>query len=527
MTTTRTNGTVNAIPSIVTCAVYCRKSTDENLDSAFNSLDAQREACMAYIASQKHAGWVPHPETFEDAAFSGGTLERPALKRLLGEIEAGRVQCVLVYRADRLSRRIIDFLQLMETFDKHGVSFVSVTEQFSTATPGGRLYQHMLLSFAQYERELIAERTRHKVHAARRRGRFTGGGLVLGYDVAPEGGRIVVNAAEADRVRDIFRLFVEQASLMDVMQELSRRAWTLKKWTTREGRVAGGGPFDRLSLRRLLTNYVYVGKVKFDGQVYDGEHEAIIDQVTWTKVQALIAEGERGPRPPSSRCTSLLTGLLRCAPCDSAMTPTWSQAHGRRYRYYLCHRAHRRGWDSCPSKSIPATEIERFVVDRIRAIGRDADLVVRTVKEARRQLADRKVGLGSEARQIRRDLDQAHNALRRRLKVVPGNSRPRRQVAVPDEQEAIRALEGRLATVQTEHEDLWARGIDPADLREALRAFDPVWDRLTTPEQARVIQLLVERVEYDGAAGRVAITFRPAGVRALAAEKASASETHA
>src|SRR5262249_12835265 len=172
-------------------AIYCRKSTDENLDSAFNSLDAQREACLAYITSQKHQGWLASEIKFEDGGYSGGTLDRPALKRLLAEIEAGRIQVVVVYRADRLSRRILDFLQLVERFDKHGVAFVSVTEQFNTSTPGGRLYQHMLLSFAEYERELIAERTRDKVHAARRRGRFTGGGLVLGYDRAPEGGRLL------------------------------------------------------------------------------------------------------------------------------------------------------------------------------------------------------------------------------------------------------------------------------------------------------------------------------------------------
>jgi site-specific DNA recombinase len=208
------------------------------------------------------------------------------------------------------------------------------------------------------------------------------------------------------------------------------------------------------------------------------------------------------------------------------MTPTYSQAHGRRYRYYLCHRAHRRGWASCPSKSVPATEIERFVVDRIRVIGQDPDLVSRTVEEARKQLAARKTDLDAEARQIRHDLEKAHEAMRRGLKAVPGNGRPRRRAPVPDQQETIRALEERLAAVHAEREALGSRGIDAADLRVALRAFDPVWDHLTTPEQARVVQLLVERVDYDRAAGKVAITFRPAGVRTLAEQRVASTGTH-
>jgi site-specific DNA recombinase len=524
MKPSRPNGTANGT-AVIQCAIYCRKSTDENLDSAFNSLDAQREACHAYIASQKHTGWVAHPETFEDAAVSGGTLERPALNRLRAEIEAGRVQCVVVYRADRLSRRIIDFLQLVEMFDQHGVSFVSVTEQFNTATPGGRLYQHMLLSFAQYERELIAERTRHKMQAARRRGRFTGGLLVLGYDRTPESGRLVVNAAEAERVRKIFRLFLDSGSRLDAIRELRRRGWTLKRWTTKEGREVGGTTFDNVSLRRLLTNHIYVGKVAFEGQVYDGEHEAVVDQETWDRVQALLAEAKRGPRRPSSRCTSLLAGLLRCSPCDAAMTPTWSQKRDRRYRYYLCTRAHRCGWETCPSKSVPATEIEAFVVDKIKAIGRDPDLVAQTIEEARKQMTARKADLASEERRTRQDLEKAHAALRRNLGAV-GNGHLRRR-SVPDRQDEIRPLEARLVAITDELEVLKGRSIDASDLRAALQTFDPVWDHLTTAEQARVVQLLIERVDYDGAKGSLAITFRPGGVRALAQQQTAAAGVQA
>jgi len=207
------------------------------------------------------------------------------------------------------------------------------------------------------------------------------------------------------------------------------------------------------------------------------------------------------------------------------MTPTWSQKRSRRYRYYLCTKAHRRGWETCPSKSVPANEIEPFVVDRIRDIGKDPDLVARTVEEARKQLAARKTELEAEARQIRRDLEKAHEALRRGLTAVPGNGRPRRRAAVSGQQEAIRALEEHLAAIQAEREALRNRAIDTADLRAALHAFDPIWGHLTTPEQARAVQLLVERVDYDGAKGSLAITFRPGGVRTLAEERAAAAGT--
>lgn len=523
----KANGSAKPTAAVVHCAVYCRKSTDENLDSAFNSLDAQREACLAYITSQKHAGWVPFSATFEDGGFSGGTLERPALQRVLKEIEAGHIQCVLVYRADRLSRRIIDFLQLVELFDKHGVSFVSVTEQFNTATPGGRLYQHMLLSFAQYERELIAERTRDKVHAARRKGKFTGGSLILGYDRAPEGGRLVVNEAEAERVCEIFRLFIEHPSVTALSQELNARGWMLKRWTTRKSRVVGGGQFDKFSLRRLLTNHAYVGKVHFDGVVYDAEHPALIDQETWDRVQGLLKGAPRHPGRRGPRSSALLGGILYCAPCGAAMTPTFSQKGRVRYRYYLCHRAHRHGWSTCPSKSVPAVEIEKFVVDRLRAVGRDPDLVNQTVKEANKQLAARRALLDAEARRLRKDLDRAHADLRRQIKAVSGNGSSRQRSSLSTREEAIQSVEGRLDEVGREAASLRAMRIVFGDLRAALRSFHPVWERLTAAEHARVVHLLVERIDYDGATGKLAMTFRPAGVRTLATEQTPATETDA
>jgi len=527
MTTPRSNGTASTALSAVRCAIYTRKSTDEGLDRDFNSLEAQREAAEAYIKSQREAAWEALPDRYDDGGFSGGNIDRPALQRLMADIEAGKIHRVIVYKIDRLSRSLFDFAKLADFFERNGVGIVSVTQQLDTSTSMGRLTMNMLLSFAQFEREMIADRTRDKVHAARRHGKFTGGALILGYDCDEKAGRLVVNEPEAKRVREIFRLYTENPSLVAVLRELDRRGWTLKRWTTRKGRVVGGGPFDKLSLRRLLTNPAYIGKVNFNDVVYDGEHDAIIDQDTWDRVQILLNGAPRHPGRRGPRSSAMLGGILYCAPCGTAMTPTFSQKRNVRYRYYVCHRAHRRGWGTCPSKSVPAVEIEKFVIDRLRAVGQDPDLVSRTVEESRKQLAARKADLEAQARQIHHDLEKAHEDLRRGLKAVPGNGRPRRRVAVPDQHDAIRALEERLAAVQAEREALGTRGIDAAELREALRAFDPVWDRLTTQEQARVVQLLVERIDYDGAAGKVAITFRPTGVRTLAEERATATGTGA
>jgi len=266
---------------MVRCAIYTRKSTERGLEQEFNSLDAQRESAEAYIASQKGEGWVCLPEHYDDGGFSGGSMDRPALRRLLSDIEAGRVDAIVVYKLDRLSRSLLDFSKIMETLDRERVAFVSVTEAFNTKTSMGRMVLNMLASFAQFEREQISDRTRDKMSAARRRGKWVGGNPILGYDVAPGGGRIIVNPAEAEQVRQIFALYLETGSTIETLREIQRRGWTRKRWVTKKGQMRGGEPFDKPRLLYLLKNMVYVGKVRYDGVIYPGEHEAIVDQEAW------------------------------------------------------------------------------------------------------------------------------------------------------------------------------------------------------------------------------------------------------
>lgn len=500
----------------VRCAIYTRKSTEEGLDQEFNSLDAQREGGEAFIASQRHQGWVCLPDRYDDGGFTGGNTDRPALRRLLADIEAGEVDCVVVYKVDRLSRSLLDFTRLMETFDKHRVSFVSVTQQFNTATSMGRLVLNVLLSFAQFEREIIAERTRDKIAAMRRKGKWAGGLPPLGYDADPATSRLVVNPEEAHRVRQIFELYREHGGLLPVVAELRARGWRNKRTATRKGTERGGKAFTRTSLHRLLTNVAYTGRVRYRAEVHPGEHPPIVDEGLFREVQArLCRNGQTGGAGARGRSGALLQGLLRCVACDAAMTPTHTTKAGRKYRYYVCSAAQKNGRKACPVKSVPAGVVEQFVVDHIRCVGRDPDLVREAVTEARKQEDGRLADLDAERRGWERDRDAATaeaRAVAARLTGEPGPTLGR----LADLRERVEQVEARLAKLRAQAEDLRAHRADPAVIAAALRQFDGVWEALTPKEQARLVGHLVERVEYDGRDRSVAITFRPTGIRALA-----------
>ena len=354
-------------PSRLRCAIYTRKSTEEGLDQEFNSLDSQREAAEAFIQSQRREGWIALPESYDDGGFTGANMDRPALTRLLHAVEAGEVDCVVVYKVDRLSRSLLDFTRMLSLFEKHQVSFVAVTQQFNTSTSLGRLTLNILLSFAQFERELIGERTRDKMSAARRKGKWVGGCPVLGYDVDPAGGRLVVNEEEAERVRAIFALFEEYGSARLTLPEIERRGWRLKSWTLKTGQFRAGGPFALNSLRRLLTNILYTGAVRHKGQPYPGEHAAILTPGTWERVQNLITHPAALARGKSrNKHLALLSGLLYCESCGTRMVYSYSGKNDRKYPYYVCLNAQRKGWAVCPGKSLPAGAIEESVLGRIR-----------------------------------------------------------------------------------------------------------------------------------------------------------------
>jgi site-specific DNA recombinase len=363
------------------------------------------------------------PEHYDDGGFTGGNLDRPALKRLLADIDKGLIDSVITYKVDRLSRSLLDFAKIMETFEKRQVAFVSVTQQFNTATSMGRLVLNVLLSFAQFEREIISERTRDKIAAARRKGKWVGGKPLLGYDVDPRGCKLVVNEEEAVRVQAIFELYLKHQGLIPVVQELEKRGWLTKRWQTRKGHFRGGHRFTKTSLHHLLTNPVYLGKVKYKKEVHPGEHQAIIPPEIWQQVQDLLHQQSPGTTA-RTESHALLKGILRCKPCGFAMTPAFASKNGgKRYRFYACVNALKRGRQVCPSRYLPALAIERMVIEQIQELAR-------------------------------------------------------------------------YRQTSWEADDALARFLDLS-----------TWNSLAAAEKARLVQRLVQRVEYNGREGKVAITF--------------------
>ncbi|MBU2652551.1 MAG: recombinase family protein, partial [Bacteroidetes bacterium] len=363
----------------IRCAIYCRKSSEEGLDSEFNSLDAQREAGENYIASQKAERWVCLPERYEDGGFSGGNLERPALKKLLVDIRAGKIDIVLVYKIDRLSRSLLDFAELIDTFDKHNVTFVSVTQQFSTTTSMGRLTLNILLSFAQFEREIIGERIRDKIAMQKQRGMQTGGTPVLGYNLVD--GKLVINKDEAETVKSIFSRFIELESTTKLAQELRAQGITSKAWTTAKGKTRQGTPINKSHIYRMLNNPKYLGKVEHKEKLYNGEHPALIDQETWDAVHAILERNTR-TRATETRFTTpaMLKGIIRCGHCGCSMRPGWTKKNGRKYRYYVCINMDKHPKDVCPVRRISAAEAEDAVMRQLRIILQRPEIVAHTAR---------------------------------------------------------------------------------------------------------------------------------------------------
>jgi site-specific DNA recombinase len=416
------------------CAVYTRKSSEEGLEQEFNSLHAQREACESYIASQRSEGWVLVRDQYDDGGISGGTLERPGLKRLLGDIDDGLVDVVVVYKIDRLSRSLMDFSKLVEVFDRNGVTFVSVTQAFNTTTSMGRLTLNILLSFAQFEREVTAERIRDKVRASRMKGMWMGGCPPLGYEVKNR--KLVENPADAAHVRWVFARFIEIGSGTLLARELAERGVN----TSRGHRI------DKKFIYRMLNNRVYIGEAVHKGTSYPGEHIAIIDRDVWDKAHAILTESPR-KRAANTRADTpaLLRGLLY-GPDGAAFSPTHTRKGGRLYRYYVSQTVLKHGAGSCSIGRVPAGEIEAAVINQLRAVFRQPEIVAGTWKAAR---------------------------------VEDGDA--------------------------TE-----------AEAREALTKLDPLWDELFPAEQARIVALLVERVEI-GTEG-LTLRLRLDGMTGLVAE---------
>ena len=348
----------------IRCAIYCRKSVEKGLDMEFNSLDAQREAGEAYIASQKANGWVCLPEHYDDGGFSGGNLNRPALRKLLLDCEREMIDVIVVYKIDRLSRSLCDFAELSKSFEKWNVAFVSVTQEINTQTSAGRMMLNILMTFAQFEREMIATRIKDKMSATRKKGKWVGGIRPFGYIAFDK--RLIVDENEAPIVRRIFNRYLEIQSPKQIAFELNQDGI----------KTSTGKAWDRGYIYRILNNHTYAGKVFYEGHAYPGEQEAIINDKIWELTQGFLKANMRSLEPRRRVSSSAaLSGIIRCGHCNSVMGPVKSKRWGRVYHYYHCKRDSKRDVSICPVKQIPAGEIEELVCREVTPILKSPEVI--------------------------------------------------------------------------------------------------------------------------------------------------------
>jgi DNA invertase Pin-like site-specific DNA recombinase len=429
-----------AIKRKLRCAVYTRKSSEEGLEQEFNSLDAQRESCEAYVTSQRAEGWLLVPDRYDDGGISGATLERPALMRLLADIETHKVDVVVVYKIDRLSRALMHFSRLVEVFDRNNVTFVSVTQSFNTTTSMGRLTLNILLSFAQFEREVIGERIRDKFAASRRKGIWMGGWAPLGYDIKDR--KLIVNEKEAKLVRSIFTRFARGTPPQQLIEMLAKEG-TLNKQ---------GKAIDKGYLYRVLNNRVCLGEAVHKGTAHPGEHDPIIERDLWDQVHELISASPRTrAKRPLGRTPAILKGLI-FGPTGAAMTPAHTRKNGRLYRYYVSQDVIRHGSSACPIRRVPAAQIEAVVIAQIKTLVQTPEIIVATWRAAKQSI----------------------------------------------------------------------KGLTERQVRDELYRFDDLWSELFPAEQARIVQLLVDRVDISVRGAD--ITLRTEGLASLMHDVRAVSE---
>jgi site-specific DNA recombinase len=365
------------------CAIYTRKSHEDGLEQEYNSLDAQRDSALNYISSQRHEGWVALPDRYDDGGFSGGNMERPSIKRLFADIERGLIDVVVVYKIDRLSRSIADFVRMMEFFEQHSVVFVSVTQSFNTQNSMGKLMLNILLSFAQFEREVTSERIRDKIAASKQKGMYMGGMPPLGYDVIHK--KLKPNPVEAEIIRFIFNEYYRTGSLLKVAKSLDDRDYRSKKRHF-GNRIVGGNKISAKSVHDMLHNPIYIGKIRHKGTVYDGEHKPIISQELWDKVHAFKQNegGQKNKLPVKTQLPAILKSLI-FDESGNALTPTFTRKGSKIYRYYVNVKAIKHGYDSCDIKCFPAEELEGFIISKIREMVSSPEILNQIYREAKQQ----------------------------------------------------------------------------------------------------------------------------------------------
>ncbi|MBU8900854.1 recombinase family protein [Corallococcus sp. M34] len=492
------------------CAVYTRKSTAAGLEMEFNSLDAQREACLAYV--QRQSGWTLVDERYDDGGFTGANMERPAFQRLLQDVDAGRVDVVVVYKVDRLSRSLLDFAKVMERLNMAGASFVSVTQNFSTADAMGRLTLNMLMSFAEFEREMISERTRDKVAAARRKGKWTGGRAPLGYDVVDK--RLVVNEYEAVVVREAFELYLQHGTAAAVAQLLNERGRQTKRYAAQNGATRAARAWATQDVLRLLRSPLYAGLTPYGQETHQGEHPALVDWGVFSRVQAMLEGRSPGLQSHGRNPDYVLRGLLRCGLCGEAMTPGSTRKGQREYRYYRCVTRDKCGKKGCRAAPLPAPALEDFVVARLREASVGGALAGDVYARLAARMEAKHQALRTERMQLPKELARAAKESERWVDSLSKLDGPARRVVeaklTAAEEEAVR-LKQRLAQVERALDAVKGEELEAAWVAQSLADFSVVCGALTAVNRGRLLRALVGRVVVNEATGQVDVHLAHAG----------------
>jgi site-specific DNA recombinase len=456
------------------CAIYTRKSTSAGLEQEFNSLDAQYEACVAYL--QRQPGWALVATRYDDGGFTGANVDRPAFQRLLADIDARRIDVVLVYKVDRLSRSLLDFASVIERFHAGGAAFVSITQNFSTADAMGRLTLNMLMSFAEFEREMIGERTRDKIAASRRKGKWTGGPVPLGYTACAK--KLIVDAPGAAIVRDVFALYHDHRSALAVVRTLHQRGQLPR---------TGARPWTTKNVLAILKNPIYAGYVRSDGESYRGEHEALVDDALFERTQALLAAATHVRVPAVRNPQYLLRGLLRCACCDSLFTPASSIKGNKTHRYYRSNQRDKQGREACRSGPLAA--------------------------------AARRAALAVDREQLRACVAKLSSEIRPLVDAVATASapiRPHLEARLQQASDELACANARLADVERDLTDLDAVEIEAAWVASCLADFRSIWDVLTLDNRTRLLRAVVDRIVVDEAANELHVYMADVGAAAPA-----------
>jgi len=488
----------------IRCAIYTRKSTSEGLDMDFNTLDAQREACEYYIKSQIAKGWMALPEMYDDGGYSGGDLQRPAVKRLFEDIDDGKVDCIVVYKVDRLSRSLMDFADIMKRLEEKNVIFVSTTQEVNTDTSMGRLTLNMLFSFAQFEREMISERTRDKMQAARKKGKFVGGMPFLGYDLIEK--KLVINPQEARMVREIFKLYMEGYGLTELVAKLHSKGWRMKLWESKNGRMMGGGAFTKMSIYRILTNWSYLGKVthkdpynpKAELEIYEGEHNAIIDQKTFDEIQLVLKTNHNNGFVARIGKTSILGGLLKCGICGSGMFHTPQKKKNRVYRYYVCGKKMKQGAKTCSSPWVPAGKMEKFAYDHAKEIIDTPSYYDETLHQITENYEGSVESIKGDIDSIKRLIIQLETRRKGYYRLLAEDNGDKNilQDELSKVEDEIENSNKRITELSNEIVRLKGKAISADDIKDAFNNLDNVWGKLVVKERTRLMHLIYESIIF-------------------------------